>query len=300
VIRQTRGIGVPLTRQLQVEFVVGGRGLTELPQLICEPGYSMFGMSAATGGAGFTPQVTLDPHALNTIRQSLPGNLQPAAGGRTAVLDTGIDPAQVPGCAATMIDFSKHALSGLKRVPAADANGHGTAMAQIIRAVNTRAAITPIKVLSDLGGAHSYEVLSGLSYALHSGQFDCVVTCLGAPASGNCGTSFGITFEWMLGYCTSRLGGSTPPIIAAVGNNASKNSEYPAKIAGVVVAVATDAQGNDADYNSILPAHAHAVRAYGGTSTTPVGTITGSVSSQAGDLWGSSIAAAAIAGHHLP
>lgn len=299
VIRHPKGIGIPLTRQLQVEFLVGDGdgGGSPLAQLVCEPGYS-FWSTDGSGGGGSNPQIHLDSSALALIRRSLPVPTWRAAGLRVALLDTGIDPVQVPSAAHAMIDFRNNLLSGGSAVVQADdVHGHGTAMAKIIHEVNPNANITAISVLGRGTAGHCYEVLAGFEFALYSGQFDCVVACLASRASSHCDNAFGITVEWMLSYCQTQR--ALPLVVAAVGNDGPKHSQYLARLPGVVVGVATDSQGSDAAYNSIPPSPANTMRAYGGTQQTPVGTIT-ATASQVEDLWGSSIAAAAIAGHLLP
>jgi hypothetical protein len=105
--------------------------------------------------------------------------------------------------------------------------------------------------------------------------------------------------EWMLAYTQKQPQTSVPVVITAAGNGgAGSNSEYLAQMAGVVVAIALDDQGNDASYNSTPPSNAVTERAYGGTSQKPVGTITQQANIV--PLYGTSIAAAAITGAHVP
>jgi Subtilase family len=194
-----------------------------------------------------------------------------------------------------MVDFTDLDNQGVRdSQPPTDPHGHGTAMAQIIHCVNNNAAITPVRVLDAANQGESYEILAGLQYALYSNEFDCVTACLSTAAIETCASSFGRTMEWMIGYTQKQPQAHVPVVIAAAGNDGPANSEYLAQMAGVVVAVALDDQGNDASYNSIPPNNADTKRAYGGTEQQPVGTI------GTNPLFGTSIAAAAITGAYLP
>ena len=299
VISHSPGVGIPLTRRLRVEFAVGGLKVAPMPELVCEPGYHFDGSQGTPTGGSSTPQVQLDPAAVTKIINNLPSGIAQTGGTNVALLDTGIEPPQSSGSAPTMVDFTDIVGQGRVRSGSAtDEHGHGTAMAEIMLAVNSNAVVNPVRVLDSNNQGECYEVLAGLQYGLYSDQFDLVVACLAAPATHDCSSSFGITMEWMLAY-SKRYKVTVPPVIVAAGNGGPHgHCEYLAQMAGVVVVLALDDQLNDAAYNSIAPQHATTIKAYGGTDQVPVGAITRG--STTVDLWGTSVAAAAIAGAYLP
>jgi Subtilase family len=294
VMHHAPGIGIPLTRQLQVEFMVGSSYFHPLPELICEPGQPFHGTHSAGGGSTSSPQVHLDTMGLARISRSLPSISDPAPGRRVALLDTGLDPTQVK-CAASMVDFTDIDNQGVRITTPADPHGHGTAMAQIVLDIKPAADIEPIRVLNDANEGESYEILASLQYALYSNKFDCVMACLSAPAFSTCESSLGRSIEWMLSYANMQPQIAVPMVVAAAGNDGPQtNSQYLAQMAGVIVAEAEDENGNYATYNSAPPPNAVTRRAYGGTSALPVGDIANSE-----PLYGTSIAAAAITGAYL-
>lgn len=294
VVHHAPGVGIPFTRQLQVELVVGSPHLTALPELICEPGFTLSGTHGGDGIQNGTPQVELDPAALTRITNTLP-HPETRYRSRVALLDTGVDPGQAQ-VNTPMIDFVDADMHGVQKAAPADPHGHGTAMAKIIQAINPGADISPIRVLNAANRGQCFEVLIGLQYALYSEQFDCVTACLAAPATVDCASSLGRSIEWMLGYWRKQTHIQLPIIIAAGGNGGPRShSQYLAQMPNVVVAMALDEHGQLASYNSQPPPHSTPEHVFGGTVESPVGTI-----GQAEKLWGTSVAAAALTAAHLP
>jgi hypothetical protein len=298
VVEHSVGMGLPLTTQLQVELMVGSheRGMAAMPQVICEPGYQFYGAQAGRGG-----QFQFASGKLTQLTGSVPAIATKAAGLRVALLDSGLDPASAPANSTgnQMIDFVGSFYNGVGGPgPATDPHGHGTAMAKIIDAMQPQADIHPIRVLNDQNTAESHEVLAGLQYALFLGQFDCVLASLSSPTATKCATSLGKSVDWMVEYCRNQVK-VLPPIIAAAGNETAKASGYPAKVPDAVVALAVDGNGNDANYNSTPPPNATVLKAYGGDNTDFLGNIVHSDGTTTG-FYGTSMAAAAIAGAYLP
>jgi hypothetical protein len=298
VVKHTSGVGLPFTTQLQVELMVGSheRGMSAMPGLVCEPGYQFYGAQPGRGG-----QFQFAAGKLAQLTGSVPAIYNKAAGFKVALLDSGLDPASVPTNSQgnQMVDFVDSLLYGVRGPgPTADPHGHGTAMAQIIDALQPQADIHPIRVLNDSNTAESHEVLAGLQYALFLGQFDCVLASLSSPAATICATSLGRSVEWMVEYCRNQAK-VLPPIIAAAGNSNSNPSGYPAKVPDAVVALAVDGYGNDVNYNSTPPPNATILRAYGGDNTDALGDIV-HIDGTTTRFYGTSMAAAAIAGAYLP
>lgn len=215
------------------------------------------------------------------------------------MLDSGLDPTAGPNgnsWDSQMVDFTDSISKGVRGpIAADDLHGHGTAMAQVVTTVHANAEINAIRVLDQNNSARSYEVLAGLQYALFSDKFDCVLAALTTFVTTSCDVSLGQSVEWMLAYRQNR----TPPppaVVAAAGNGGNGNpSGYPALIPSAVVAIAIDATGKPETYNSDPPAYAQTAEAYGGSTNDPVGDVTHPDGSISG-IWGTSIAAAAIAG----
>lgn len=301
IVEHQPGEGIPLTRHLQVELVVGNRQFGGMPELICEPGYPFAGTHGGAHAAGppaprvhlYDPRIAYMEATLATLA-TLPLRGGRNGGTRVALLDSGVDPGQVDlgQTQPEMIDFIGAHMFGVRRTQTViDPLGHGTAMAMIIKALSPRTVITPLRVINAQDQAECFEVLIALQYALYSEQFDYVTACLAAPARTPCPNSLGRSIEWMLGYTCKQPHIRVPKVIAAGGNHGpSRQSQYLAQMAGVLVARANDETGNLAGYNSNPPPHAYTHRTYGGTRDQPVGTVGGQ------PLYGTSVAAAALTG----
>jgi hypothetical protein len=295
VVSHAPGVGIPFTRQLQVEFVAGSPHFPGLPELICEPSYLFSGTRGGAGGPNATPQVHLDRERMTHLMGTLPQAKAPISHPCVALLDTGVDPEQNFGHQRVdMVDFIGADIHGVREGPWTDPNGHGTAMAQIIQFVNPNACIHPIRVLNGANQGECFEILIGLQYALYSGQFACVTACLAAPATFDCASSLGRSIEWMLGYTHRHAQVGVPMVIAAGGNDGTgSHSQYLAQMAGVIVARALDEHNQLAAYNSEPPPNAITESVYGGTAQQPIGTI------GSDPLYGTSIAAAALTGAYM-
>src|SRR5215211_5992282 len=143
VVAHSAGVGFRFAAQLQAELLIGNdqRGLSRLPELLCEPG---FRFQAAQGGGG--PNPALDPQKLAQVVASAPAI--PASdrvgGQRVALLDTGLQ-----ATPHTMVDFIDSYNQGVRSLPLPDdQHGHGTAVAEIIQTTQPSADIYPLRVLN--------------------------------------------------------------------------------------------------------------------------------------------------------
>ncbi|MEV5107968.1 S8/S53 family peptidase [Streptomyces massasporeus] len=287
------GLGIPATAQLQAELMIAPGGRLPFPyypypegfQLLWEPGYQFH---SANQGDGSIPDNPFDAAELDRLVQSAPTvpTGRQASGHRVAVLDTG-----VRGASHDMLDFIKCDNAGIRRTPAADPHGHGTAVATVIKSVQGNAEIHPVRVLNEKNKGQSYEVLAGLMYALWSGQYDLINASLTTDLSGPCATSVGRSVDYILRYCSAMA--NLPVLVAAAGNFGSKGAlcGYPARLPQAVVALAQDHTGQRAPYNCTPLNGAITEEAYGGSETRPLGHPS---------LWGTSFAAGAISGAYLP
>jgi hypothetical protein len=283
--------------ELQAELLVGNPGhlIDPVPDLLCEPGY-LFGGTANIQG----PNVTLMPNGVARMRSTAPtvSTAYRAAGARVAVLDTGVQ-----GTGGAMLDFT---VVPVEEKPWDDANGHGTAVATVISALNADASIHPLRVLGPATETGpSYQVLAGLAYALWSGSYDIVNASLTSTTSGPCELSLGTSIAYILRLCHTHSPNPVPLIVAAAGNASPKNCGYPARLPGAIVAIALEVNSamagsyRRASYNSIPPNHANEQEAYGGTETDPIGVVADENGSEL-PLYGTSFAAAAITAAYLP
>jgi hypothetical protein len=268
----------------------------QLP-LLCEPGFELQTASGpSTGGGAVT--VTLDQKTPgNATTSALPSK---ASGRRVAVLDTG----QQSNSKNTMIDF----LGGLVDISATpdDANGHGTAVAKLIEAINPNADITPLRVVSS-STTKSYELLCGMVYALASGEFDLINVSLATRLAPDCMTVLGSSLELARRQCATAAKLSNDPIIVAAAGNTNQHQtfSYPAKLPGSVIVQAWD--GNNppapATYNvplpPTLPKNSKVVHATGGDSTMSFGTIT-RAGTRPEQMVGTSFAAAVVTANLVP
>jgi Subtilase family len=277
-----------VAHMLQAEMVV-----RQLP-LLCEPGFELqTAAGPSTGGGAVT--VTLD--------KTTPGNAttsplsSKASGRRVAVLDTG----QQSNSKNTMIDF----LNGLVDISATpdDANGHGTAVAKLIEAINPKADITPLRVVSS-STTKSYELLCGMVYALASGEFDVINVSLATELAPGCMTVLGSSLELARRQCAATAKFTDPVIVAAAGNkNQHQAFSYPAKLAGSVIVQAWDSNNTSATYNiglpATLPPKSQVVYATGGDSVMSFGTITRTGTGPE-QMVGTSFAAAVVTANLIP
>lgn len=164
-----------------------------------------------------------------------------------AVVDSGVD-GDHPDLAAAMTQGANTRRDHGDRSPATrDGNGHGTHIAGIIAArsrnrvgvvgVAPRARIMPVKVLGADGSGWTSDVVEGIVWAVDHGA-DVVNLSLGAPAA-----------EWMapaIRYAVAR--GVT--VVAAAGNDASRQPLYPAAFPGVIAVSALDPSGRAAAYSN--------------------------------------------------
>lgn len=293
VVRHPRLPGIEVASRLQAEVMVGhggGRGFPPLPELLWEPGFRFQAAGAAPAAGNpfhMTELLRLASSAPHLTAQ------QRASGRDVAVLDSGLLGA------GQMVDFLDSDQYGVRTTSANDAHGHGTAVAIVIQRVAPNAVIHPLRVLNQNCQGHSYEVFAGLLYALWSGAFQLINASLSSPVSASCDSTLGKSIDYLLSYCRANAGHSMPALIAAAGNGFGAKSGYPARLDGAVVALALDAQGNPAGYNSTPPQGATTMTAYGAGPAQPLGNL-GPLTGNATDLWGTSFAAAAITGAHLP
>ncbi|WP_406393690.1 S8/S53 family peptidase [Streptomyces sp. NBC_00882] len=296
------GLGIPGTAQLQAELTIGRdypptRLQRDYPfypwglQLLWEPGFEF----QATHQGSVNRSRPFEPVQLDELVRSAPiiPTDRRAAGPRVAVLDTG-----VRGAGRDMVDFINCAGQAVITRPADDPHGHGTAVAEVIKAVQGSAVIHPIRVLNENNIGQSYEVLAGLMYVLWSGQYDLINASLTTKKMGACATSLGRSIDYTVRYCSMMV--NLPVLVAAAGNGGSTTlSGYPARVPEAVVALALDDTGGRAAYNSTPPPGAATEEAYGGSDTSPLGSLVHSTGSST-SLWGTSFAAAVISGAYLP
>ncbi|MEU4522973.1 S8/S53 family peptidase [Amycolatopsis sp. NPDC024027] len=277
LIRHENGSPPGVGNQLQAELLLRG-----LP-VICEAGYH-FALGGGSTASAEAPTVWIDPQM---VAAATTGELPaPATGNRVALLDTG----DIGGNKPTMVD-----LTGGQLIPDADAddlNGHGTAIASLIRAIAPKADVWPVRVV-DADLATSYQLLCGLAYALWSEQFDIVNVSLSAHTPGGCATMLGTSLEMILRLCRQN-GVRLPAMVAAAGNTLTGQSfGYPAKLPGALVVQAWDWSGNPSGYNVSVPDTASSVYASGGEPGQPFGHITTHDQAQH-DIFGTSFAAAVV------
>jgi hypothetical protein len=227
--------------------------------------------------------VTIDPNAAAAAFTGVPSGQ--AAGSRVAVLDSG----DVGGQQPTMVDLTRGQL--LPSAPPDDLNGHGTAVAALIKAIESNADVYPVRVVDALL-ATSYQLLCGLAYALWSQRFDVVNVSLSAHAPGGCPTVLGTSLEMILQLCQQQ-GTPMPLLVAAAGNTPDQRFAYPAQLPGALVVLAWDWAGQPASYNVTVPLGVTSVFATGGDAARPFGSVTppGQVPQ---DVFGTSFAAAVV------
>jgi hypothetical protein len=300
VARVRRSPGAPTANGYGIAGRLHAEIATTLPSLglLVEPGFRLsVSGGGAGGGGGGAPIVSLNPPAV-ALTAAAHGPLPPAAGGhRVAVLDTGHQ--GTPGLQ-DMVDMTRGQAQANQ--PRQDTHGHGTSIQDLITHVaaarGVRVTVQPVRVVHD-DLTSSYEMLCGLAYALNGG-FDLVNASLSADVPGGCPTVLGTSMEFILTICRSN-GQPTPTIVAAAGNtNTNQRFGYPAQLTGAVVVQAWDSPGSPAGYNVTVPPGVQPVWALGGDTSAKVtfGRITrGSVVEE---MFGTSYAAALVAGLLLP
>jgi hypothetical protein len=160
------------------------------------------------------------------------------SGTRVAILDTGIDPAILKP--ASFRDL----VSDPPSLVEVDGNGHGTAMAKIIKSVAPAAEIHVIRVAED-DSTTLWEVMAGISTAVFESQAHLINLSLGfkelkldCTECGASGTTVSKTFEDLIRALDATQPGPKPPprpvLIAAAGNESSGALDYPAGFAAVL------------------------------------------------------------------
>lgn len=261
-------------------------------QVMSEPGYHV-GVASIEIGQHGGPEawdVDLDERFLEEAEQQL-GDQEPLGDGvRVAVLDTG-------GVGSFMLDMVGDEPDITKAV---DAEGHGTAIIHLIRALRPKADIRPVRVLR-INPGDSVHLLLGLIAVLWPGEdgqarYDVVNVSLSRQLVDECSTSLGATMAFVRALCVRQ--GVVPPVVAAVGNKTTgQQFGYPAALQGAIAAVALDWEGVTADYNVDVPQGTRAETAYGGTADEPFGTLRRGNDDE--PLYGSSFAAALVTCRHL-
>jgi hypothetical protein len=276
------GAGAPVAERLQVEMI-----LHQLPILV-EPEYHTGLASAGPPFGPNRPTIAIDPHAVGSA--STDAAVGSASGGRVAVVDSG----DLLG-KARMYDFT----GGLAREAAADDEiGHGTAVAELIRALSPRADITALRVVNSRNGT-SYELLCAMTYALWSEMYDIINVSLSAQNTNQCMTVLGGSLTMVLEICQNN-GVALPTVVAAAGNTSTGQAfGYPARLPGSTVVQAWDFNGSPASYNVTVPSSHVPVNATGGDSSHAFGSIT-NVAGIAEPMYGTSFAAAVATALLIP
>ncbi len=254
--------------------------------VVTEPGYYLepVGSTPAVPAVG-GGIVTVSLANLNRLIVTAPAPAAPG-GHSVAVIDTGDADAS-----AIVIDFTQS--NDPQQVSPVDANGHGSAVAEMIRARNSAATIESLRVCTT-GLAASVELFLALTFALWpKGRFDVVNVSMTTQLVGKCETQLGKTIAAIADWCKRHGGGLGPQLVTAVGNLPQKFG-YPAAVEGAVIVEALDWSGSVASYNTAAPAGLATSRASGGENGPgqTLGTVT--VSGTTTDLVGTSFAAALV------
>ncbi|HST66344.1 MAG TPA: S8/S53 family peptidase [Mycobacteriales bacterium] len=250
-------------------------------RLRCEPGHTFAG-SAGGGGGG----AQLDPYQVQRALAFVPTPPR-RAGSRVAVLDTGVDVA-----ANALVDVTNGWPLGGQ--PVSDPHGHGSAVAQAIRAVTPHADVVPIRVLDASNKGTSQAIYQGLIAALWDGQgCDVVNASFGVDAATACGTALGQTFQYLLTLRRQSWHRSPPPaLVVAAGNNRT-SLRSPATAVGAYVVPAVDLNGAEATYckQLTLGPGVQSYPAPGGEKADPLGTYYSGT-----EIYGTSFAAGFVSG----
>jgi hypothetical protein len=253
--------------------------------VVTEPGYYLEPVGAiadASGGGGGS--VTVSLANLNRVR--VPA-LAAAGGHAVAVIDTGDADAS-----ATVTDFTQG--NGPRHVLPVDNNGHGSAVAAMIRTRNGAATIESLRVCTT-GLAASVELFLALTFALWPrGRFDVVNVSMTTQLVGRCETQLGKTITAIADWCKVNGGGMGGPLLVAAVGNLPQKFGYPAAVEGAVIVEALDWSGSVAGYNTAPPTGVATSQASGGERAhgQTLGTVT--VNGTTTDLVGTSFAAALV------
>jgi hypothetical protein len=252
--------------------------------VVTEPGYYLAPASppGAPAGGGV---VTVSLANLHRVQVNPPARTG-AGGHSVAVIDTGDADAS-----ATVIDFTQGNYP--QQVSPVDDHGHGSAVAEIIRARNGAAVIESLRVCT-AGLAASVEMFLALTFALWpQGRFDVVNVSMTTQLAGQCETQLGKTIAAIADWCNLQGRGLGAQLVTAVGNLPQKFG-YPAAVEGAVIVEALDWSGSVAPYSTAAPVGAATWQASGGQNALgqTLGTVT--VNGTTTDLVGTSFAAALI------
>ncbi|HEY7564151.1 MAG TPA: S8 family serine peptidase, partial [Acidimicrobiia bacterium] len=201
------------------------------------------------------------------------GVVDPVGSSTIAVLDTGVD-ASIP-------DFAGRVVGGWSfdgADPAADASGHGTAVASIAAASvddgtgiagvgYAGVSIMPVRVLGDDGTGQDSDIIEGLVWAVDHGA-DVAVMAFSNPGE-SAALQFAVDYAWARGVV----------LVAAAGNDGGTAPTYPAGLAKVVGVGATDS--SDAVWSSSNQSNAVFMVAPGVGIAASNGTVTGTSASAA-------------------
>jgi hypothetical protein len=277
VITHDPAVGHRLADQLHVEL------LTKAPAVLAEPGFRV--QAAMTfSSAGGTPTVALEQAKVQVANQSIGRGMETSV----AVIDSGTAKG-----ATEMVDFSS---GSPVMLPAADDNGHGTSVTELILALRPHARVKPVKVLNANGLADSFAVFLALAFCLWDSPYrpDIINASFTSQRSGPCANGSGKTMLHLLELCRMQ-GHRVPHIVAAAGNTPDATVlGYPAVLPTATVATALDFNGHDPGYNvPVVGTGVTAQSAFGGTETDPFGTLTDSAGGSE-PIYGTSYAAAVV------
>lgn len=190
-------------------------------------GQSCRGGSVATATAGNSDKT------LTAIAAPGAWSLSKGGGVTVAVIDTGIALA-APRSPWVWWAQSRSFVAG---EGLADADGHGTEMADIIHTVAPRARILILKALNNSGGGSDRDVANAIRFAVARGAQIINLSAAGGGANGEVGSA--VTYAGLHGVL----------VVMAAGNDGVDLDKYPSGAANyqrgyVVVVAATDLSGN--------------------------------------------------------
>jgi Subtilase family len=187
---------------------------------------------------------------------------------------------------------------GFRGQQASDDDGHGTAIAALVRRLAPNARLTSYRVMvPGERQARSYNVLHAINMCLQTQPgYHVINISLTAPPSTDPDKLLGESLEYLLSLPESQVA-PRPTIVTAAGNGSGTPMTYPALLPGVEVALASDWNGRLATYNCKAPdgLEIKTVVAPGGLPDDPFGFVSRSPHRDV-PLYGSSFAAALITG----
>lgn len=192
--------------------------------VVTEPGYYLEPAGSPPAVIGGGGGVTVSLANLNRVVVTTPPPVA-ALGHSVAVIDTGDADA-----GATVTDFTLGA--NPQRVSPVDIHGHGSAVAQLIRAYNSSAIIESLRVCTS-GLAASVELFLALTFAMWPrGRFDVVNVSMTTQLVGKCETQLGKTIAAIADWCKTHGGLRThgrlgPQLVTAVGNQRRNSDTRP-------------------------------------------------------------------------